>query len=230
MRRIAVAGVLLLAGAALAGVLRPEGAQAVRQAVAQTDTVSVIGMGSVSAVPDRALISAGVESSADTAKAALAANAREMRKVIDALRAAGAKNVTTQTVSLSPRVTPEGKPNGFSATNIVSATTTLDGAGALIDTAVDAGANTVYGPSLTQSDAARLYKLALKKAVADARERADALAEAAGRQVGRVISMSESGAAPGPVYEKAASTADSTPVVAGEQETTASVSVTFELR
>jgi hypothetical protein len=230
MRRIVAAGALLLAAAALTGVLRPERAQAVRQANAQPDTVSVIGTGSVSAVPDRAMISAGVESSAETAKAALAANAQEMRKVIDALRAAGAKNVTTQVVSLSPRFTPEGKPNGFSATNIVSGTTTLDAAGALIDAAVDAGANTVYGPSLTQSDAARLYKLALKKAVADARERAEALAEAAGRKVGRVLSMSESGAAPGPVYEKAASTADSTPVVAGEQETTASVSVTFDLR
>ena len=64
---------------------------------------------------------------------------------------------------------------------------------------------------------------------ADAQQRATVLAKAAGRELGRVTAISESGAAPVPVFAKAAADA-STPVVSGPQETTASVSVSYELR
>jgi uncharacterized protein YggE len=230
VKRIVIAAVLLLGAASLAGVLAPERAAAVA-AADKGDTVSVTGAGSASGTPDTAQISAGVESTAATAKGALAANAAEMSKVIAALRAAGGKNVTTQYVSLSPRTDNQGKPNGFVATNSVSATIGLDKAGALIDAAVEAGANTVYGPTLTNSGAKALYAKALKAAVADARDHAEALAAAAGRKVGRVVSISESGGSPSPIaYAKAGAADSATPVVAGEQEVTASVAVTFELR
>jgi len=100
MKRIALATGLVFAAAALAGVLRPDGAGAA-DPTTTTDTVSVTGTGSVDAVPDRAEVSAGVETRAATAKAALAANGAAMQKVIAALRANGGKEVTTQTVSLS---------------------------------------------------------------------------------------------------------------------------------
>lgn len=233
MKRIVIAAVLLLGAASLAGALAPQstGAGTERASADKGDTVSVTGNGSASGTPDTALISAGVESTAATAKGALAANAAEMNKVIAALRAAGGKNVTTQYVSLSPRTSQQGQPNGFVATNSVSATTSLDRAGALIDAAVDAGANTVSGPALTNSGAKALYNRALRAAVVDARDHAQALAAATGRRVGRVVSVSESGSSPAPIaYAKAAGAADSTPIVSGDQEVTASVSVTFELR
>lgn len=231
MKRIALVAGLLLAAVALAGVLRPEGASSAADPTADPDTVTVTGTGTVNAVPDRAQISAGVESRAATAKAALAANATAMRKVIDALRGSGGKDVTTQTVSLSTTLDDQGQPNGFVATNLASAETTLDKAGALIDAAVDAGANSVYGPTLSRSDADELYRDALAKAVEDAEERASVLAQAARRDVGRVTSMSESSAPQFPVYGKEAMAArDSSPVVSGPQETTATVSVTFELK
>jgi uncharacterized protein YggE len=150
-----------------------------------------------------------------------------MREVIDDVRAAGGNDVTTQTVALAPRTTPEGQPDGFTATNIVSATIGLGGAGKLIDAAVAAGANTVYGPSLSSGDAEQLYRDALKEAVDDARERAEILAAAAGRQLGRVISMSEGASgSPVPLTEKAAAADAGVPVVSGPQDTTASVGVT----
>jgi uncharacterized protein YggE len=230
MKRIALVAGLLLAAAALAGVLRPEGASSAADPAADPDTVTVTGTGTVTAVPDRAQISAGVESRAATARAALAANATAMRKVLDALRAAGGKDVTTQTVSLSTSFDEQGQPNGFVASNIASAETALGTAGSLIDAAVEAGANSVYGPTLSRSDADELYRDALEKAVADAKERASVLAKAAGRQVGRVTTISEASAPAFPVYGKEAMAArDSTPVVSGPQETTAMVSVTFLL-
>jgi uncharacterized protein YggE len=230
MKRIAFAAGLLLMAAALAGVLRPDGAGAA-DPVTSTDTVSVTGTGSVEAVPDRAEVSAGVESRASTAKAALAANGAAMQKVIAALRANGGKDVTTQTVSLSTAFDQNGQPNGFVASNVASAETSLDGAGALIDAAVAAGANTVYGPSLSRSDADALYRKALAEAVDDAKVRAEILAKASGRSLGRVTAIAESGSAPPvPYAAKASAAQDSTPVVSGPEETTASVSVTYELR
>ena len=56
------------------------------------------------------------------------------------------------------------------------------------------------------------------------------LAKAAGRSLGEITAIVEgSGAMPLPYAERAALDA-STPIVAGEQETTATVSVTFSLR
>jgi len=231
MKRIAFAAGLVLVAAALAGVLRPEGASAV-DPVPATDSVTVTGTGVVTAVPDRAQISAGVESRATTARAALQANAAAMEKVIDALKARGGTDVTTQTVSLSTAFDEQGGPNGFVASNVASAETSLSGAGALIDAAVAAGANTIYGPSLSRSDADALYDQALEKAVADAKDRAARLAKAAGRELGRVTALVESGASETPMFAaKREAAADAgTPVVSGGQETSASVSVTYELR
>jgi uncharacterized protein YggE len=230
MRRVAIAAALLLAAAALVGVARPEGAHAVDSAPA-ADFVTVGGSGSVVAVPTRASLSLGVSSRGDTAKAALAANARAMRKVIDAVKAAGGRDVGTQSVSLSEVLGDNGELKGYAASNIVSATIDVKQAGAVIDAAVAAGANQVYGPSLSVDDQSALYRQALKAAVSDAHARAEVLATAAGRTLGKVTSISEGGG-PMPVesFQKAAaSDAAPTPVEAGTQETTASVSITFEL-
>jgi uncharacterized protein YggE len=192
--------------------------------------VTVTGTGVAAAVPDRAQISAGVESRAATARAALQANAKAMQKVLDVLESRGGKNVTTQTVSLSTAFDEQGRRSGFVATNVASAEATLAGAGALIDAAVAAGANTISGPTLSRTDVDALYNQALAAAVDDAAERASVLARAAGRSLGRVIGITEAGSAPVAFAAKASAAQDSTPVVSGPQETTATVSVTYELR
>ena len=74
------------------------------------DTVTVTGTGSVDRrARPRGQISAGVESRAPTARAALAANAAAMRKVLDALRARGGKDVTTQIGLALDGVRPNGR-------------------------------------------------------------------------------------------------------------------------
>ena len=228
MKKIAVALGLLVSAAAAVAVLQPSGAGAVDPS-ASADSVTVSGEGVVLAVPDRAEISAGVETRAATARGALQANAVAMERVLQALRAGGGTDVTTQTVSLSTSFDNQGTPNGFVASNLASPPVAFHTAGALIAGGVAAGANTVYGPAPSRSDAEALYRQALAKAVADAAQRATVLAKAAGRELGRVTSISESGTAPVPVFAKAAADA-STPVESGPQETTASVTVTYELR
>ncbi len=229
MKRMLIVAALLLCAAAVAGVARPEGSHAAGSTEAVPRTITVTGTGTATSTPTRATLSFGVQTQAPTAKAALAQNSAEMRRVIAALQSAGAKDIQTQTVSLSAVFGDSQDLQGYTADNIVSATVTYTAAGATIDAAVEAGANQVYGPSPLADDLDTLYKKALAEAVANAREHADALAAAAGAKVGQVTSINEGGAAPVPLtFDKAAASA-TTPVVPGPQETTASVVVTFAL-
>lgn len=225
-RILPIAGLLTLA-TLLAAVAIPGPASS---AAAEAGTVTVQGTGSVHALPDRAELSFGVESQGPNAKAALAANAAEMRRVIAAVKAAGGVDVKTQSVSLSPRYDEQNVVQAFVATNSVSATIReIAKAGALIDAAVSAGANQVYGPSLSRGDHGELYRDALRAAVADARASAQAVASASGLSLGRVTAVVEGGAsAPQPyaVADKAME-AGSTPIEPGTQQVTAVVSVTF---
>jgi len=230
MKRLTIVAALLLGAAAIAGVARPEGSHAADPATTPQRTITVTGSGSASSTPTRASLSFGVQTQAPTAKAALAANATEMRKVIAALESAGAKDVKTESVSLSAAFGETQTVQGYMAVNTVSATVTYAAAGSTIDAAVDAGANQVYGPSPLADEADAVYQKALAAAVANARTHGEVLAKAAGGSLGAVITVAEGGSAPVPVFQKtAAGAADSTPVVPGAQETTASVTVTFEL-
>ena len=231
MVRLLLAVPALLAVVALAGAVGPPDAARADETPAAQDTVTVTGVGSVSMAPNEAQLSFGVETRGATAKAALDANGVTMRKLVAALRAAGARDLATQYVSVWPVTREAGGIDGYSASNSVSATTDVDHAGDLIDAAAEAGANQISGPSMSRSDSDRVYRQALADAISDARERAEVLAKAAGRTVGKITAMAEGSSTPIPYYERAAAAVDSaTPIVPGQQETSATVSVTFELR
>ena len=133
--------------------------------------------------------------------------------------------------SLSPQLNEQGQVSSCAADNSVSARTKIAGAGALIDAAVAAGANTVSGPALDVAGRDALYRDALKKAVEDARAKAEAIAEAGGFGVGQVASATEQSAdAPGPVFEAAVAKSGATPVEPGTQDVAADVTVTFRIR
>ena len=230
MKRLLLAVAALFTVVALAGAVGlPDLAGA--QDAPDGETITVTGIGSVEAVPNEAQMSFGVETRAATAKAAVAANADVMRRIINALRQARGREIATEWVNVYPVTNDMGAVDGYSASNSVSATADVDEAPALIDAAAEAGANQISGPGLSSSNAEALYRQALGKAVAEARARAEVLAKAAGRSLGEIKTISESaGATPYPYAERAALDAASTPIVPGEQETTASISVTFALR
>ena len=231
MKRLAAVAVLLLAAAAVAGVARPDGSHAAGSPTTDVPrTITVSGSGTATSTPTNAIISFGVQTQDPSAKAALAQNAREMQQVIEALKKAGADDIATQSVSLNPIYGDTGQLTGYAASNTVSATVTFAAAGATIDAAVGAGANQVYGPSPLVGALEAQYQKALADAVANARARGEVLARAAGQTLGAATSIVEGGSAPVPLpYAKAAAVDASTPVVAGPQDTTASVTVTFAL-
>jgi uncharacterized protein YggE len=224
----------MLAALGLAAVVLVAGVSGASTATAAQRSIVVSGDGSVTSVPDRAQISFGVSTDARTASAALRGNAAEMTKVIAAIKGQGipAADVRTEVVSLSPRYSQNGESIiGYQAANSVSATIrNLDKAGAVIDAAVEAGANQVNGPNLTRGDQTSLYRSALRAAIANARGKAQTIARASGLHIRRIIGVTESSAAPSlPITDTGRASAPATPIEPGTQVVQATVSVTFSV-
>jgi uncharacterized protein len=232
MKRLVLAAAALFALVALAGAVGlPDLAGAQDADDEGTDRVTVSGVGTVESTPNESQMSFGVESRGATAKAAIAANADAMRRIINALRGAGARELQTQWVSVYPVATPEGAGIAeYSASNSVNAVTDPDDAAALIDAAAEAGANQISGPGLSSRNAEELYRQALAEAVEQARERARVLARASGRGLGEISAIVEGANAQPLPYAERAALDSATPIVPGQQETSATVTVTFELR
>ena len=74
-----------------------------------------------------------------------------MRTLLAALREAGVSELQTQTVSVWPNWGDESRLDGYVATNTVGGVVAVGRAGGAIDAAVAAGANQVYGPTLTST-------------------------------------------------------------------------------
>ncbi len=140
MKRIALAAGLVLVAAALAGVLRPEGASAV-------DPAADRGHRDRHAAPASSPPSPTARRSPPESSRARHRPRRPPGQrsgdAEGARRAAGARRQERDDADrlALDRVRRAGPPDGFVASNVASAETTLAGAGALIDAAVDAGAN-----------------------------------------------------------------------------------------
>jgi uncharacterized protein YggE len=104
--------------------------------------------------------------------------------------------------------------------------------GALLDKAVAGGANSVYGVSFGYNNASALLDLARPLAVADARRKAEIYANAGGARIGRLMVLTEeAGRQPPVAFSRAYATAAAapTPIEAGENKLTVTVTARFEL-
>jgi uncharacterized protein len=230
LARLAVIAAAGLAVAAFAGVFQPSGARSAAAPADSSGGLTVSGTGSANLVPDRASFTFGTVNQARTASAALAASSQAAARIVDALRKAGVAKADIQTseISLSPRMNENGDAIvGYSASNSVTALARkLADAGNLVDAAVGAGANQVYGPNLVASDQDNAYHSALKAAVAKARANAEALASASGLTLGPITAIAESGGAiPLPAADSGRTM--TAPIEPGTQMVQATVTVTF---
>jgi hypothetical protein len=225
--KIAVAALLVLGAAALAGVGRPESAGGAAQDA--REGITVTGSGEVRSRPDRATLTFGVQARGGTSAAALAANSAEIRSLIGALKQAGvdAKDLKSDYLDVSPRY----ERDGYTASASVTVSNQpLERASRLADIAVEHGADTVSGPSLSVADSKAEYRRALERAFDDARAKAQTLAAAAGVSLGEVTAIVEGSRPEFPVYATAERALDAkTPIEPGSEEITAVVTVTFAL-
>lgn len=226
-------GMRLLVTLAIAVALLAGGADAATKAAATGDTVTVNGTGTVTAVPDQAEFDFTVQTKGTTAAAALTRNGTDTKSVIDAVEGTGvpAANIQTTDVSLDPVMSNDGTSIiGYTASDSIAVTKlSIAKAGSVVDAAVGAGANSVSGPSLSLSSQDALYNDALKAAVAQAKTKAQALADAAGRNLGDVVTIVEGGGQTPLPFAVGAAAKASTPIQPGTQEVQATVTVTYAL-
>ncbi|WP_238365303.1 SIMPL domain-containing protein [Mesobacterium pallidum] len=203
-------------------------------------TITVSAEGEVEAAPDMAMVRIGVREAADSADAAMDAASAAMDAMLAALSAAGieARDMQTSGLRLNPvydsRSSGVERQVGFEAVNTLTLRIRdLDGLGGVLDTLVrEAGANTLNGLSFGLSDPAPLMDEARRDAVAEARHRAEVLAEAAGVTLGKLVSIQDGGGGmPYPVAAPMmeARSAGAVPVAAGEVTVNANVTMTWEI-
>jgi len=111
----------------------------------------------------------------------------------------------------------------------------LDNIGELLNAAVEAGANSIYGVQFDVEDDESARSDARQAAVDDAQKQAEELAEAAGVGLGRVQSISTYGGIPVPLYEGKGgagpmSLAAEVPISPGQLMLTVDVNVVYEIR
>lgn len=198
--------------------------------------VTVSGEGSASAVPDNAVIRLGVSSQGKTARAASDANAKEMTVVLAAIKDSGVadRDIQTTSLSLQPQyeLNKTGAPRliGFQANNQVTVKIRdIANLPTVLDRAIAAGANEMSGIEFVVSEQTKLLDKARAAAIADAHRKAELYANAAGMKVGRVMSISEEGAAPQPRPYQAMRAGAAAPIAPGEQMLRAVVTVSYEL-
>ena len=207
-------------------------------------TLTMTGTGEMRAKPDTAIVTLGVMSRADTARAALTANNAAMTAILSSLEAAGIakKDIQTSNFSVNPVYDYDNtgaKPpriTGYDVSNQLAVTVRkLDTLGTILDEAVSKGSNQIYGITFTIDDPRALEDEARKSAVQDAVRKAKLYAEAAGVALDAIQSISEQVARPPqPVYMKAqrmeAAADASVPVAEGEQVVSIDVSITWTIR
>lgn len=203
-------------------------------------TITVIGAGQASAVPDLALLSVGVETTGETAGDALTANSDAARAVIDALTESGIerRDIQTERLSVSPVYTQDRDRStppvlsGYRVVNQVGIRVRDVGMlGAVIDQTVSAGANRVDSIRFDLSDPDAALADARRAAIADALDQAALYADAAGVSLGpirRIRPVGGGGPGPRPMATRAMADA-APPVEAGETSVTARVEVVFAL-
>lgn len=208
------------------------------ESAAPLNTVTAAGEGKTVSAPDMAEMYFGTTVVAQDAKAALGQANETASKITEAVKSDGvdAKDIQTANVSVWPEQDYRGDTatiTGYRASVQVRVKVRdIDEIGIVIGAASDAGANEIGGPDfmLDDDDAARAE--AIELAVADARSRAKVMAEAAGKSLGGIVSVSETGSST-PVYYGAARSAELAQDVAiepGQLDIAANVTVVFELK
>ena len=208
-------------------------------------TLDVTGAGQVFITPDIAYLYVGVHTEMSTAAEAVAANNAQTAKVIDALKEFGVeeKDIHTSSFSIWPidRYDPAtGTSTGekyYAVDNTVYVTARdLTRLGALLDTVVKAGANSINSIQFDLSDKTEAMKQARAAVVKNAREQAEELAGLAGVTLVEITNISYTDSTPY-IYAEfgrggggGAGVQANVPIEPGQMTITANVSVTFEIK
>jgi uncharacterized protein YggE len=221
-----------------------------------TSTLSTSGTAITKVQPDKFMVTAGVTSNGTSAAEAVEANAEAMADVMEALQELdiAEEDMSTSNYQLvpvygtglaenevciaifppPPGCEPSQEITGYRVTNTISVTLDVNGtisAGSVVDTAVEAGANTVDGVTffVSQEMQQDVRDGLIEEAINDARDRADLAAGVLNMNVTGVQSVTI-GETQFPLFSRAFETAAlsaATQFLPGQQEVSTTVHITF---
>jgi uncharacterized protein len=207
-------------------------------------TLNVNGTGQVFITPDIAYLYVGVHTEKSTAAEAVSANNAQTQQVIDALKNFGVdeKDIHTSSFSIWPidRYDPAtGTSTGekyYAVDNTVYVTARdLTKLGALLDTVVKAGANSINSIQFDLADKTEVMKQARAAAVANAKSQAEELAGLANVSLVEITNISYTDSTPYVYAEMGRGGGGggiqaNVPIEPGQMTITANVSVTYEIK
>ncbi len=208
------------------------------------DIITATGTGKVSIKPDVAYIQMGVMTINKDARKAQEDNKTTMNKVIEKLKSMGIddKDIQTTSYEISPQYSYQDNKQileGYQVENIVKVTVRdIDKVGDILDAAAREGINRSYGISFGVIDSDSVYKEALKKAIDNAKGKAEVMAEQAGVSLQKPVAIYE-GTAPEKIYQRSgiaydtierASSVAAVPISSGELEIEANVVVVYQIQ
>jgi uncharacterized protein YggE len=203
-------------------------------------SITVVGTGKSSARPDMAQVQVGVVAESPTAAQALKENNEAMVKLFATLENHGIakKDMQTSNFSVIPQYKQgkqvEQSPRiiGYRVSNTLRVKVRkLDTLGQILDDVVQQGANQIQGVSFSVAESGSLLDEARRKAMADARRKAELYAREAGVEVGKVLLIQEQTPhLPAPLgVGFARAEAAAVPIAEGELEFGASITVTYAI-
>ena len=209
-------------------------------ALGEGSILTVKGTGVVNLNADTASVRLGVREVSSDVVTAQSQAGEKLRNVVDRLLSLGidAGDIQTSEIYIYPNYDYEDVNNsiiGYTAENTIAVSTRdIDNIGACIDAAFEAGANTFGEITFSAASTDAEYDQALALAVQNAERKARVLAEAAGMELGELLSVSESDysyAEPGALYDRAeaADAGSGTPIYASQLRISATVILQFSL-
>lgn len=198
--------------------------------------ITAFGSGSVSVQPDMATLNATVETTTENAEDAISQNNARYERIVEALTRLGVARadiaLTYYNVNYNPRPqvlppTPTGERYGYTVSrNFSVKVRRIASAGRASDAAISAGATAINGVTFGLSDPSVARAQATRKAVAEARTNAQALAAAASLHIVGIRSIElTGGGAPGPVPMMRAAAVSSAPTEFDQSNVNVTVSV-----
>jgi uncharacterized protein YggE len=207
----------------------------------KTTKVTVAGEATTRVEPDTATLTIAVITQSGQALTAQQDNARKSKAVADAVKAVAASaEVKTSDYMLQPqydyRDTKLPKIIGYTARNSVIVTMTdLQGVGAVIDAASQAGANSIGNISFALKQTSPARGQALAEATQQAMNKAKSIAQALGGRVLRVVEENEASTVSSEGKYDQATTGglsvrlSDTPIVSGSLEIKSNVQLIVEI-
>lgn len=209
--------------------------------------ITVNGTAKIIATPDVAMVTLGIVNDGITVAIAQKGVTDKMNNIINSLKREfkiESKDIKTENYSVQPKYNwNDGKQRiiGFTVNQSVQVKVrNFDDIGNILVKATELGANSVYGPNFMIDDSEKVKAEVREKAIAQAKEKANLLADQVGIKLGRIVNFYEGGnEVPNVAYDMSGyamleardKTKSVAPAIeAGSQDIQLTVSISYEIK